>query len=151
MPTTNLYDEKSWASTLQGYAAQRTTLPWDALDVRRPEQVAKNNQNHAASRVYNPVLMKYNDPEVEHKKIAEEAAVNAVRMNIAKDKQLCYTQKWNIVSHKAYDGGVALVEKPKPPDSRVPFNIVSLRPKSDHIHQRIGIIPPDISPRLEVE
>jgi hypothetical protein len=51
MPSADCYTEGSWAETLQGYAANRNAMPWAAADVRPAHQIAKNNQNHPASRV----------------------------------------------------------------------------------------------------
>jgi hypothetical protein len=152
MPTTDLYGEQSWGESLQNYAAQRTTLPWDKLDVRPAIQNSKINQNHAASKVYNPILMRFNDPAAEHEKSKEEADLNQLRLNVAKDKQLCYVQKFNVITNKSYlrESEATLPEKIRAPDSRVPYNIVSMYPKSAHVKQEIGIIPPDVTPRLAV-
>lgn len=150
----DLYDEPSWGASLQGYHASRTQLPWRRDQLLPTHQVAKNNQNHAASGVYNPVLMRFNDTAVEARKVAEEADFNLVRMNVAKDRQLCYQQKFDLISHHSYlpptgTTGRAPVDS-RGPDSRVPYNLLSHLPKVAHQKQEVGLVPPDVTPRRPV-
>jgi len=150
----DLYNEPSWGASLQGYHASRTQLPWGREDLHPTHQVEKNNQNHAASRVYNPILMKFNDSTVESRKVAEEAEFNLVRMNVAKDRQLCYQQKFDVINHHSYLPSTGMTgrapEGSKVPDSRVPYNLLSHLPKTAHQRQEVGVVPPDVTPRRPV-
>ena len=150
----DLYDEPSWGASLQGYHASRTQIPWSKEQLMPAHQVDKNNQNHAASRVYNPVLMKFNDSAVEARKVKEEADFNLVRLNVAKDRQLCYQQKFDLINHHSYLPPTGLTGRAptdrRGPDSRVPYNLLSHHPKEAHQWQRVGLVPPDVTPRLPV-
>jgi hypothetical protein len=149
MPTADAYDESSWGATLQGYANSRTQIPWEQADLRPAKQNERNNQNHPASKVFNPVLMKFNDSRKESKHAAAEDEFNVHRLNVAKDRQLFYEQKYNIVSHKSYlkPTGQTARERPPIPDSRVPYNLVSHYSKEAHRTQSIGMVPPEITAR----
>lgn len=103
--------------------------------------------------MFNPILMKFTDAKVEQLKKQQEGAMNIHRLNVAKDKQLCYEQKFDIVSHKSHLKGLekslaaTLRDTPKISDSRVTYNIVSHHQKS--VHPELSIIPLDVTPRQE--
>jgi hypothetical protein len=145
------YDEASWGQTLQNYAAARTNNLLSTNEMHYSHQVAKNNQNHPASRVYNPILMKFNDPQVEQQKVQEETTMNIARMNIAKDKQLYYEQSFNLINNQSYmPESERKVRVRNQPTSRVTHNIVSMYPKEAHRNQEIGLLSTNNHSQYEV-
>lgn len=145
------YDEPSWGQTLQNYDDARTNNLLSNNEMHYSHQVSKNNQNHPASRVYNPVLMKFNDPFVEKQKAQEESTLNVARMNIAKDKQLYYEQSFNLINNQSYvPESERKVRIRNQPTSRVSHNIVSMYPKEAHRKQEIGMLSTNNHSQLEV-
>ena len=116
--------------------------------------VDKYSQHHPPARMFNPILMKFTDSKVEQLKTQQENTMNIHRLNVAKDKQLCYEQKFDIISHKSHLKGVEKSladtireQKPRMADSRVDYNLVSHHPKV--AHPELSIIPLDETPRQE--
>ena len=91
--------------------------------------------------------MRFNDPKTETRKAADEAEFNMQRLNIAKDRQLCYESKYDLINHRSHLRPTGLTGRDTrvhPPDSRVPYNLVSHQSKADHVAQRVPMVPPDV-------
>ena len=136
------------------YTQTRSSLPWDPKVEGQPAKMVDTySQHHPPARMFNPILMKFTDSSVEKLKTKQENAMNVHRLNVAKDKQLCYEQKFDIISHKSHlpvtEKSLAetLRDRPKPLDSRVTYNIVSHHQKA--AHPELSIIPLDETPRQE--
>jgi hypothetical protein len=103
-------------------------LAWDPKDVEPAKAVEKYNQHKPPARMFNPILMKFNDPQIEQLKSSQvrrcavavglssprapqEATTNLHRLNAAKDKQLIFEQKFNIVNHRSHVKVVAAARR----------------------------------------
>jgi hypothetical protein len=128
------YDEASWGETLKNYRKTTNTLPWqkDAFVPTKRETVFEKSRKE---REFNPVLMKYRDDSKERVVTQREKAFSAVRLNDAKDKQLCFEQKFDIINHKSYlpkeyeeaskKNAMMNEVRRKAPDTRLKYNLIS--------------------------
>ena len=95
------YSERSWGETLKNYRKSTTSLPWgqnDFVPTKRETVYEKSRKE----RAFNPVTMTYRDEAKENTIQQREKAFAAVRLNDAKDKQLCFEQKFNIINHQSH-------------------------------------------------
>jgi len=93
------YTESSWGETLQNYRKSTNTLPWqqgEFVPTKRETVYEKSRKE----REFNPITMRYRDEGKERAVGQREAAFGAVRLNDARDKQLCFEQKFDIINHK---------------------------------------------------
>mmetsp|Transcript_5204 Transcript_5204/g.11008 ORF Transcript_5204/g.11008 Transcript_5204/m.11008 type:complete len:449 (+) Transcript_5204:207-1553(+) len=139
------YSERSWGETLKNYRKSTTTLPWgqnDFVPTKRETVYEKSRKE----RAFNPVTMTYRDEAKENTIRQRERAFAAVRLNDAKDKQLCFEQKFNIINHQShlpqeYEPGKkqsAMEEvSRRAPDSRVKYNIISHMGREEHLKAKM--------------
>ena len=140
------YDEASWGDTLKNYRKSTHSLPWQSgefVPTKRETVYEKSRQE----RSFNPILMKYRDDGKEASVNQREKAFAAVRLNDAKDKQLCFEQKFDIINHKSFlpreyeDNGKksAMMKevRRKAPDSRLSYNLISHMNKDEHFQAKL--------------
>lgn len=120
---------RSWGEQLQTYKANSTKVPWKAEE-REPVQVVTRYQMSRDERDFDPVAGKFRDRERERQYKREERATALLQLQEGKEKQMSYTQTFDIVNHKSKlkqgrrDGPLPVARKPMP-DSRSSYNIVS--------------------------
>lgn len=135
------YDEASWGDTLRNYRKSTNNVPWgnqQFVPTKRETVHEKSRQE----RQFDPITMKYRDDTKESLVQERERAFAAVRVNDAKDKQLCFEQKFNIINHRSHlpkeyedkNRKTAMMNevKRRAPDSRVKYNIISHMGKEEH-------------------
>ncbi|GMH73075.1 hypothetical protein TrRE_jg11519 [Triparma retinervis] len=140
------YDEGSWGDTLRNYRKDTNNVPWgnqQFVPTKRETVYEKSRQE----RQFNPITMKYRDDGKESLVQERERAFAAVRLNDAKDKQLCFEQKFNIINHRSHlpqeyedkNRKTAMMNevKRRAPDSRVKYNIISHMGKDEHLSAKM--------------
>ena len=120
---------RSWGEQLQTYKANATKVPWKAEE-REPVQVVTRYQMSRDERDFDPVAGKFRDRERERQFKREERATALLQLQEGKEKQMSYTQTFDIVNHKSKlkqgrNGGPLPVARKPMPDSRSSYNIVS--------------------------
>ena len=144
------YSESSWGETLQNYRKNSSSLPWKEGEFQPTDRVT-TYQKSRQEREFNPVLMRFRDTARESTVSQRERAFAAVRLNEAKDKQLCFEQKFDIINHKSHlpqrfadsSKQAKLMEnaRRKAPDSRVKYNIISHMGHDEHFGSKM--VPPE--------
>jgi hypothetical protein len=140
------YDEASWGETLKNYRKTTNSLPWqqgEFVPTKRETVYEKSRKE----REFNPILMKFRDDTKETSVTQREKAFAAVRLNDAKDKQLCFEQKFDIINHKTYlpreyeerskKNAMQEMNRRKAPDSRLTYNIISHMGKEEHFNAKM--------------
>ncbi|GMH81409.1 hypothetical protein TrST_g1959 [Triparma strigata] len=140
------YSDRTWGETLQNYKKAHHSLPWqegEFVPTKRETVYEKSRKE----RAFNPVTMTYRDEAKESNIQQRERAFAAVRLNNAKDKQLCFEQKFNIINHqshlpKQYEDANMKTRmqeevKRRAPDSRVKYNIISHMGKEEHYRAKM--------------
>ena len=135
------YSEASWGQTLKNYRGSTSSLPWEQgefVPTKRETVYEKSRKE----RAFNPITMQYRDEEKEARVREREKSFAAVRLNDAKDKQLSFEQKFNIINHRSHlpkeyedkNRKSALMKEVsrRAPDSRVKYNIISHMGKDEH-------------------
>lgn len=135
-------EKGTWGDTMRSYKAAKTNAPWDpraeALKVKHVTRYEKSREE----RQYDPILQHYRDTSKETAARDLEATQRLVALNRARDKQLRYTQTYDIINH--VPNTKELPQKPPhkaPPDSRTNWNIISNLDFDVHHHSKPGERP----------
>jgi hypothetical protein len=80
-------------------------VPWKPEDV--PVKRETRYEQSRKERIQDPVLCRYRDPDSESQVKRVEEKKLTEKLNAARDRQLNYSQTFNIVSHKSNCEGLA--------------------------------------------
>jgi hypothetical protein len=94
------FNEASWGESMKNYADSKNTLSWEQADVKPHYETSYTKSRK--EREFDPILMRYRKEERENDVQKRERAFQALRLNEAKDKQLCFEQKYDIINHESY-------------------------------------------------
>eukprot|EP00936_MAST-01D_sp_MAST-1D-sp1_P002747 g2747.t1 len=121
---------RSWGQMVRNYKADAVSLPWQPSDYE-PFNVVTRYQMSRDERDYDPVAGRFNDRDRERQYKREERATELLRSQIGKERQLSYTQTFDIINHKSKvpkrsmnKPGMQVTRKPMP-DTRSTYNILT--------------------------
>jgi len=143
---TDLYEGSSWGDVLRQYKQERVEVGWKPEDV--PVKRETRYEQSRKERIKDPILGRFRDPSLESKTKAEEDKKLTQKLNAARDRQLNYSQTFNIVNHHSNCDGLAgeisaesqrLLEgehknqrRNRIPNTRVSYNILSNQGHKEH-------------------
>ena len=121
---------RSWGQLMRNYKSDAVSLPWQPKDYE-PFNVVTRYQMSRDERDYDPVAGRFNDRDRERQYKREERATELLRSQIGKERQLGYTQTFDIINHKSKvpkrsmdKPGMHVARKPMP-DTRSTYNILT--------------------------
>ncbi len=152
----------TWGEGLRNYSTNKV-LP---VVTEKPKRITHRDKLAEAS-IYNPILQKYSDPELEHRVQEELTRRLPIKINAAFDRQMEKGQHFDIISQipkKGHKHEQVYVQRVKPPSlvtaTLAPYNIVSClgldrhhwappakRPESPHDAPKPRMANPNARPR----
>jgi len=149
--------QQTWGQELRTLEHQRRRTVDPEL-LKGPAIRVTQGLVRAQERVFDPLVQRYRDPEVEHYSRSREENVRTGHLNRAMDIQMLREQPWNILTNasrlEGIDDGIDPVSlthtrprhgRAKMPDTFVDYNVLSNLPMEEHHwappHERPVCVP----------